>query len=68
MSTVSVPTYDAWFAEFVRLAREQELDWLVPCDPMAKKPVFNSGVSPAEELATLRDMSEWRGCGCGGGS
>ena len=61
------PSYASWLAELARLARDEELAWLVSSEPLAHRQAFDDGLSPYEELSALRDMSEWRGCGCGGG-
>lgn len=66
MTTETDERYAAWLAEFTRLALEQELDWLVPSDPEVRRAAFEQGQSPQEELAALKDICEWRGCGCGG--
>jgi hypothetical protein len=58
--------FHAWLEEFTRLAIEQDLEWLVASDPSLRRAAFEAGLSPDEELAALRDISEWRGCGCGG--
>lgn len=60
--------YADWLAEFTRLAREQDAEWLVPADASVRLGGFEAGLSPQEELTALKDMAEWRGCGCGGGS
>jgi len=65
-SPAQIP-YSTWLAEFTRLAFEQDASWLVPphgADPLSG---YAAGLSPQEELSALKDMSEWRGCGCGGG-
>jgi len=59
--------FDRWFAQFARLARERELEWLVRAGSGPHRAAFDRGLSPEEELTALADMSEWRGCGCGGG-
>ncbi len=60
-------TYAAWLAEFTRLAREQDAEWLIPADASLPLPGFATGATPQEELTALKEMAEWRGCGCGGG-
>lgn len=59
-------SYEDWIAELQRLAQEQACEWLVSEEPLAHQEAFLKGLSPAEELDTLKDMGEWRGCGCGG--
>lgn len=68
MTIAATQPYARWLAELERLAREQELGWLIGCGADAHRAAFEKGLSPAEELAQLKDMAEWRGCGCGGGS
>ena len=58
-------SYPEWFAELQKLALEQEIDWLVSENPQAHQDAFERGATPEEELASLRDFCEWRGCGCG---
>jgi hypothetical protein len=63
---MSVADYDAWFAELAVLAKERGLEWMVQKGAETHRDAFLKGASPEEELRTLADMSEWRGCGCGG--
>jgi hypothetical protein len=58
--------FESWFAELTRLAAEQELRWCVSPSSSAHRLAFDQGLAPSEELMALKDMSEWRGCGCGG--
>lgn len=67
MSKYSIHSYESWLAELARVAEELELKWLVSSEPWAHKKAYDEGLTPDEELIALRDMSEWRGCGCGGG-
>ena len=60
-------SYDDWMARFRQRAIERQVEWLAECGPETYRPVFERGVAPEDELDTLADMSEWRGCGCGGG-
>ena len=59
--------FERWFAEFARLARERELEWVVKAGPAPRRQAFDLGLSPDDELTALAEISEWRGCGCGGG-
>ncbi|HKQ82938.1 MAG TPA: hypothetical protein VJS42_12165 [Steroidobacteraceae bacterium] len=59
--------YDRWLAALLRLARAQDVEWLIAPGSDTHRAAFDQGMSPEEELAALKDMSEWRGCGCGGG-
>ena len=67
MSEISNYSYESWLAEFTRIAMEQGLDWLVPSEPSARRAAFDKGLTPEEELTALKEVAEWRGCGCGGG-
>lgn len=60
-------SYDAWLNQFRRLARDADMAWLLSSDGTAHRPAYEQGLQPDEELQALRDMAEWRGCGCGGG-
>jgi hypothetical protein len=68
MASPAQPPNNTWPAEFSRLAFEQDASWLVPPDAAAPLSGYAAGLSPQEELSALKDMSEWRGCGRGGGS
>ena len=68
MITKSEVSYESWLRELVRAAKERELEWLISVESGIHRAAFDKGLSPEEELSTLADMSEWRGCGCGGGS
>lgn len=59
--------YEDWHRELLRLAVERELQWIVGHSADAHRAAYDSGLTPDEELSTLADMAEWRGCGCGGG-
>ena len=65
--TLDYPSYAAWLAEFRRLAEADDLAWLVGLEVGAHRDAYRGAISPAEELQSLADMAEWRGCGCGGG-
>lgn len=65
--TDSYASYETWHRALRRLSVEQELEYLVSLEEGAHGDAFRSGLSPQEELSTLEDMAEWRGCGCGGG-
>ena len=67
MNTKSHLSYESWLAELAYIAKERELEWLVSVGPDIHRAAFDRGMSPDEELTALGDMSEWRGCGCGGG-
>jgi len=63
----TAPSFSAWHQELQRLAQEQEVSWLISDAADAHRLAYEHGNSPAEELAELADMAQWRGCGCGGG-
>ena len=60
-------SFEAWFEALQHLAREQDVEWLIAREDDTHRSSFERGLSPDEELTALKDMSEWRGCGCGGG-
>lgn len=60
--------FDAWLSRLRELAAERELAWMIGATGEAHRSAYAAGLSPEEELASLADISEWRGCGCGGGS
>ncbi|MET0988074.1 MAG: hypothetical protein ABW034_21970 [Steroidobacteraceae bacterium] len=59
--------YERWLMELQQLAKMQDMEWLIAPRSDTHRAAFDKGLSPGEELAALKDMSEWRGCGCGGG-
>lgn len=63
---IADPGYARWLQELQRLAAEQDLQWLVSARSASHRKAYESGLSPVQELFALKDMSEWRGCGCGG--
>jgi hypothetical protein len=60
-------TYHSWLADLERLAQEVDLGWLVSPGSETHRASWQRGLRPEEELTALQDISEWRGCGCGGG-
>lgn len=61
-------SFEQWFERLRGLAEARELSWLVGTPGAALRAAYDAGVTPDEELQNLADISEWRGCGCGGGS
>jgi len=61
-------TYEHWMQRLRDLAAERELSWIVSSGGESHRRAFEAGQSPEEEFASLADISEWRGCGCGGGA
>ncbi|MET0658819.1 MAG: hypothetical protein ABW110_11755 [Steroidobacteraceae bacterium] len=59
--------YEHWLAELQRLAKAQDVEWLIAPASHTHRAGFEKGSTPEEELAALKDLAEWRGCGCGGG-
>lgn len=59
--------YQRWLAELLQLAKTHDVEWLIAPASHTHRAAFDKGLSPEEELAALKDLSEWRGCGCGGG-
>lgn len=66
MSTTITSLAD-WYQRLRELARDNELEWVIAADAEHYRPAFEQGTSPEEEFFELAGMSEWRGCGCGGG-
>jgi hypothetical protein len=62
------PEVLAWHKELQQLALNCGTAWLVSAEPEAHLAAYEKGLSPAEELAELDDLAQWRGCGCGGGA
>jgi hypothetical protein len=60
-------SYEQWLSRLLLLAKEQDLEWLVSGETAGHRDAFDRGLSPEEELSALKDMAQWRGCGCGGG-
>jgi hypothetical protein len=61
-------TYEQWLERLRELAAERELSWMISDSGESHRSAFEAGRSAEEEFASLADLSEWRGCGCGGGS
>lgn len=59
--------YAAWFAGLQQRACERGLEWMVAAAPGAHRAAYDNCLSADDELSTLEDMAQWRGCGCGGG-
>ncbi len=62
-----VTRFAAWLAELHRLAGAEEIDWVVDGSGATHREAFDAGHAPAQEMVGLRDMAQWRGCGCGAG-
>lgn len=67
MTAQSMPAFDAWLEELRQAAARRDLSWLVGCSVESHRKSYDKGLTPDEELDTLADLAEWRGCGCGGG-
>ncbi len=59
--------FAAWLAQLYRLAGAEEIAWVVDGSGRAHREAFDAGHTPAQEMVSLRDMAQWRGCGCGAG-
>ena len=68
MINKTTTTYENWIIELKRIAAKRDILWLVSEDTEAHRDAYDKGLSPGDELDVLEDISEWRGCGCGGGS
>ena len=55
-----------WFDALQALAKKDDSQWLVSNSPDTHLTAYQKGQSPAEELAELDELAQWRGCGCGG--
>jgi len=67
MNTPLDRSYKSWTMQLQNLAAKRNLEWVVSTQSNAHRAAYESGLSPDEELTALADMSQWRGCGCGGG-
>jgi hypothetical protein len=67
MMSTPESTYEQWLMELQQLAEEQNLSWLISARAEGHRQGYDKGLTPEGELAALADLSEWRGCGCGGG-
>lgn len=67
MTGVTNATFEIWFDELKQAAARRELSWLIASSPESHRKGYDKGLTPDEELNSLADLAEWRGCGCGGG-
>ncbi|WP_340266725.1 hypothetical protein [Sphingobium mellinum] len=68
--TAPLPSPDAlasWHAVLGRLAEERGIGWAVSSSAEDYRDAFASGITPGDHLAEIEPLTEWRGCGCGGG-
>ncbi|MES2481317.1 MAG: hypothetical protein V4609_04895 [Pseudomonadota bacterium] len=63
----SDPLFAAWLAELHRLAVAEEIGWVVDRSGATHREAYDTGATPLQEMVNLRDMAQWRGCGCGAG-
>lgn len=56
-----------WHAALRRQAEERGIGWAISSDENEYRDAFASGVAPDDYLAEIEPLTEWRGCGCGGG-
>lgn len=61
------PRFAAWLDELHRLADAEEIAWVVDRSGATHRQAYDTGSTPQQEMVTLRDMAQWRGCGCGAG-
>ncbi|HSW19149.1 MAG TPA: hypothetical protein VLJ86_18160 [Ramlibacter sp.] len=59
--------YAAWMEELQRLAHDDDMAWLLNPGSGIHREAFERGLSPLAEWWALKDMADFRGCGCGGG-
>lgn len=59
--------FEQWARELRALATVRECEWLAAGTGESHREAWAAGISPADHLEALERMSEWRGCGCGGG-
>jgi len=67
MNIKSHLSYDPGLQNWRALPKNGSSSGLVSVGSDIYRAAFDNGLSPDEELTALGDMSEWRGCGCGGG-
>lgn len=58
-------TFLTWYQQLQELAGQGGLQALVS-GPDGHLAAYQKGLSPDEELAELEELSEWKGCACGG--
>jgi len=61
------PRFAAWLAELHCLATAEEIAWVIDRSGASHREAFDAGHTPQQEMVGLRDMAQWRGCGCGAG-
>jgi len=61
------PLFAAWMAELHRLAAAEEIGWVVDRSGVSHREAYDAGSTPLQEMVGLRDLAQWRGCGCGAG-
>lgn len=60
-------TFEVWLAKLRALAEAQNAGWLFSGNVSDLRDYFEAGKAPDEVLEGYDGMTEWRGCGCGGG-
>ena len=60
------PRFEEWLNRLRALAAARDLGWAIDPSGETHQTGYEKGLAPEEELQSLADMSEWRGCGCGG--
>lgn len=61
------PEFAAWLGELHRQAVAEDIAWAVDRGGAIHREAFDAGHTPQQEMVALRDMAQWRGCGCGAG-
>jgi hypothetical protein len=59
--------FETWIEELRALAAEHDLGWAIATHSATLRLAYDEGHSAAEEFMAIKDMAEWRGCGCAGG-
>ena len=60
-------TLEEWHGALRRHAEEGGIGWAISGAPDDYRDAFASGVAPDDYLAEIEPLTQWRGCGCGGG-
>lgn len=67
MNASPAPDLAEWHSALRQLAEARDIGWAISASPEDYRDAFASGVDPRDYLADIEPLTEWRGCGCGGG-